>query len=87
MRIINKMTEKKRVRPKLTAEQKTKIKERLASKLAKKEAVKEDVKLSREELLKKENVIEISKEVKIELADLDLILEAGDIVEIVPVKK
>ncbi len=80
MRIVKELSTNDRLTRKLTDDQKESIRERLNRRLAERKVKKESV----EDLLKKENVFQIKKEVKVTLADRDLILEAGDIIEVIP---
>ena len=80
MRIINNWKKKESeytTRRPLTDEQKKAIREKIAKKVAKE-------KVTKEKLLAKENVFEIAEEVVVPLEDKNLVLEAGDIVEIIP---
>jgi len=88
MRIIKRAEDKekkvksKKVRREYTDDEKAKIRERMTGIIAKRKAEKKEEEI--QELLKKENVVQIAKEVKIQLEDRDLYLEVGDIVEIIP---
>lgn len=92
MRLIKRVNEsekKRAVRNKreYSDAEKTEIKERIAKIVSRRNAKKEQKDTDIKELLKKDNVVEISKEVKIQLEDRDLYLEPGDVVEIIPASK
>ena len=90
MRLIKRVNEGKRAignKREYSDAEKIEIKERIAKIVARRNAKKEQKDIDIKELLKKDNVVEISKEVKIQLEDRDLYLEPGDVVEIIPASK
>lgn len=86
---VNESEKKRAVRNKreYSDAEKTEIKERIAKIVSRRGAKKEQKDTDIKELLKKDNVVKISKEVKIQLEDRDLYLEPGDVVEIIPASK